>query len=111
MQRKTEESGCIVYAVKLNRNLIISLAFWLVFIAAVLLNERYRTVNTAWAALGFAVVLWRSVYVFVDLFRDKNNPGEKRILVGLPNRYSRFLLDLDHDKKRDAKEKTSNTTK
>jgi hypothetical protein len=96
---------------KLNRNLVISLSFWVVFIAAVLLNEKYRTVNTIWVFLGFAAVVWRSIYVFVDLFRGKNNSGEKRILVGLPNWYSRFMLDLDHDKKRDAKDAASRTSK
>lgn len=91
---------------KLNRNLVISLSFWLVFIAAVLLNEKYRTVNSIWVVVGFAVVVWRSIYVFVDLFRDKKNPGEKRILIGLPNWYSRFLLDSDYDKKQIAKDST-----
>jgi hypothetical protein len=94
---------------KLNRNLVISLAFWLVFIAAVVLNEKYRTVNTVWVVLGFAVVIWRSIYVFIDLFRNKNNPGEKRILVGLPNWYSRFLLDSDNDKKRTTKDSTGHS--
>jgi hypothetical protein len=95
----------------LNRNLLISLTFLLVFIAAVLLNEKYPTVNTVWLVVGFAVVIWRSIYVFVDLFRDKNKPGQKRILVGLPNWYSRFMLDLDHDKKRDAKDENRHTSK
>jgi hypothetical protein len=96
---------------KLIRSLIISLTFLLVFIAAVLLNEKYPTVNTVWLAVGLAVVIWRSVYVFVNLFHDKNKPGEKRILVGLPNWYSRFMLDLDHDKKRDANDENSHTSK
>ena len=95
---------------KLNRNLVISLTFLLVFIAAVLLNEKYPTVNTVWLVVGFAVVIWRSIYVFVDLFRDKNKPGEKRILVGLPNWYSRFLLDSDYDKKQSAKDSTDHST-
>ena len=96
---------------KLNRNLIISLTFLAVFIAAVLLNEKHPTVNTVWLVVGFAVVIWRSIYVFVDLFRDKNKPGEKRILVGLPNWYSRFMLDLDHDRKRDTKDQNSPMSK
>jgi hypothetical protein len=78
---------------KLTRNLCIALGLWAVLITAIALNEMHPFINTVEVILGVGLVLWRSICVFTYKPREGDKPTEKRILVGLPNWYSRFLLD------------------
>jgi hypothetical protein len=95
---------------RLTRNWIIAICLWAVFIALVVLNEKHPLANTAEVLLGLCVVVWRSICVFTDMIHHGDKPSGKRILIGLPNWYPRFLLGMDAKPKDQPKDRTAHSS-